>query len=105
MVGELAYGMIAFAVGPGRLFRSQAFHGDIGGDEPVVFIVRSAQLLEQDAAQSCRSFVLSLRRHDREEEYEKQDLSHGILPFSGRRFTPAWNGESICQNGMEIEAT
>ena len=48
MIGQLADGVIAFAVGSAGLFGGKTLHGSVAGDEPVLCIVRGAELLEQN---------------------------------------------------------
>ncbi len=49
VVGELADGVIAFAVGPPGLLGGEAFDRGVAGDEPVLDVVRGVKLLEKNA--------------------------------------------------------
>src|SRR5215472_13130587 len=52
--GELADGVVALALRPAGLFRSESFYRDVGGHEPLFTVVRGTQLLEQNAPQRWR---------------------------------------------------
>src|SRR6185369_15174832 len=49
VVGELAYGVIPFAVGPLRLIGGEAGDGSVAGGEPVLGVMGGAELFEKDA--------------------------------------------------------
>ena len=81
MVGKLADGMVALAVGPTGLLGSKSFDGDVGGDEPVFVGVRGLELIEKDAAQRGWFLVLLLILCEGEKgqakKYGSKDPLHG----------------------------
>jgi hypothetical protein len=58
MVGELAYGMDVFAGSPLGLVGGEVGYGDVGGHEPLCFVVGAAELLEEDAAEGGGGLVV-----------------------------------------------
>lgn len=78
MVGELAYGVDVFGGGPLGLVGGEVGYGDVGGDEPVFFVVGGAELLEEDAAEGGgRLLVLGLGDEGEGKEKEEGEFFHG----------------------------
>ena len=51
MIGELADRVVSFTVGPTGLLGGEAFDRGVGVNEPVLLVVRGAELFEENALQ------------------------------------------------------
>ena len=85
MVGELADGVISFAIGPIGLLGGQAFDGSIGGHEPFGAGVRGTQLREQDFPKSGGFLVLRLKGQKsgsgkKQQKKNRRSLDHLRIP-------------------------
>lgn len=68
MISELADRVIAALIGPRGLLGSKARDGEADGDEPVLFVMGGAKLLEQDTAKGGRRLLLLRKSGDGEEQ-------------------------------------
>ena len=83
VIGELADGVVALAVGPARLLRCEVGDSDVGADEPVALVMGAVQLVKQDGFQRrCGLLRLRLRSSiEGEGQCEREDemISCGFL--------------------------
>ena len=84
VIGELADGVVAFAVCPVGLLGREVRNRDIAADEPFAFVMCAVQLVEQDGAEGGCGFLLRSAGSD-ESQGERQRGMSNFMRFPRER--------------------